>query len=70
MTAQEAKNKSLWYNMSQSIRQRITTAIENGRRYLSLDDNEKLHVDDQYALQELGYCIYFNKAFNCHEIRW
>ena len=70
MTAQEAKAKSDWYNLSQSIRERITIAVENGRKCLLLNDNEKLHIDDQYALQELGYYIYLNKAFDCHEIRW
>lgn len=70
MTAQEAKAKSLWYQLSPSLRKMITDAAEMGDVYLTLPEGKTLCLDAQYALQELGYYIYFNKAFNSHEIRW
>ena len=70
MTAKEAKAKSLWYQLSPRLRKMITDAVEMGGEYLTLPDGETLCLDAQYALQELGYYIYFNKATNSHEIRW
>lgn len=70
MTAQEAKTKSLWYQLSPRLRKMITDMVEMGGLYLTLPEGEQLNLDEQYALQELGYYIYFNKAFNSHEIRW
>lgn len=70
MTAKEAKAKSLWYQLSPRLRKMITDAVEMGGEYLTLPEGETLCLDTQYALQELGYYIYFNKATNSHEIRW
>ena len=70
MTATEAKAKSLWYQLSPQLRKMITDTVERGEEYLTLPENEQLNLDEQYALQELGYYIYFNKASNSHEIRW
>lgn len=70
MTAKEAKAKSLWYQLSPRLRKMITDTVESGGKYLTLPEGEQLCLDAQYALQELGYVIYFNKAFNSHEIRW
>lgn len=70
MTAQEAKNKSLWSQLSPRIRKMITDSVEMGNLYLMLPDDETLCLGAQFALQELGYYIYFNKATNSHEIRW
>jgi hypothetical protein len=70
MTSKEAKEKSLWYQLSPRLRKMITDTVETGGEYLTLPDGEHLNLDEQYSLQELGYYIYFNKAFNSHEIRW
>ena len=70
MTAEQAKYKSLWSQLSPRIRKMITDSVERGEKYLTLPENEQLNLDEQYAFQELGYYIYFNKASNSHEIRW
>lgn len=70
MTAKEAHEKSMWYRVKPQVRKWITESIEAGKVYCTLPENTTLIFQDQYALQELGYVIYFNKAFNSHEIRW
>ena len=70
MTAKEAKAKSLWYQLKPQVREWIEAAGESGHVYFTLPKDTTLIFRDQYALQELGYVIYFNKAFNSHEIRW
>lgn len=70
MTALEAKNKSLWNQLSARIQKMIVDTTEIGSTYVTLPEGETLCLDAQYALQGLGYYIYFNKATNSHEIRW
>jgi hypothetical protein len=70
MTAKEAHNKSLWNQVKPQVREWIKESIEAGEFYHTLPENTTLNHQEQYALQELGYVIYFNKAFNSHEIRW
>lgn len=70
MTAKEAKEKAIWCSVSPLLRNCIVDAVNKGHVYLTLSEGITLHIKDQHALQELGYYIYFNKAFNSHEIRW
>ena len=70
MTAQEAKNKSYWYGIAGYVRGLIREAVESGKCFVTLPNDETLHYDDHHKLQNLGYYIYFNKATNSHEIRW
>ena len=70
MTQKEAKEKSIWCSISPLLRNSIVDSVNNGHRYLTLSEGITIHLEDQHALQELGYYIYFNKATNSHEIRW
>ena len=70
MTSKEAHDKSMWNQVKPQVREWIKESIEAGKFYYTLPENTTLNNQDQYALQELGYVIYFNKAFNSHEIRW
>lgn len=67
MTAEEAKNKALWYKLPLDIRHAIENAVDLG--YMAVDVNE-LTFEQHIILQRLGYSIYSKERIKKHIIQW
>lgn len=62
MTAQEARNKALWYRLDPIIKQRITEYANHGLFFIILYKSVKSSVyqkfvDQRHILYQLGYNI-------------
>jgi hypothetical protein len=68
MTAQEAQNLSHWNSVPKDIQKMIKDRVEQGEFYVTLP--RKLTMDESHSLCKLGYYVFFNKAFETHEVRW